>query len=128
MRAIKAAPDFKKAWTPDEQKLITQVVRGGAGENAARMLGLFAPRGPVTGAVVGATAYANPAAGAALAGAGYGGRAIATKLGTNRFTDLQNLVQGGQGTPKLSPQTQENIKALIRAMMMGGTTAAINSQ
>lgn len=123
VKAIKKAPDFKRSWTPNEQKIIEQLVRGRSVENAARLAGLFAPRGPVTGAVLGATAYANPLVGAALTGAGMGGRALATKLGTNRFADLLNEVQG-VSSPKLSPAAQERIRAMVRALMAGGTTVA----
>lgn len=127
VKAIKRAKDFKTSWTPEEKKLITQVVRGGAGENIARLAGLFAPRGPVTGAVLGATAYANPMAGAALTGAGMGGRAVATKLGMNRFADLQNVAQGGSSMPKLTPQQQENIRIILKTLMSGATAAAVNA-
>lgn len=127
VKGIKRAKDFKTSWTPDEKKLITQIVRGGAGENVARLAGLFAPRGPVTGAVLGATAYANPVAGALLTGAGMGGRAVATKIGMNRFADLQNAVQGATSTPKLTPQQQENIRAIIKALALGGTATAVNA-
>ncbi len=96
-------------------------------ENIARLAGLFAPRGPVTGAVLGATAYANPMAGAALTGAGMGGRAVATKLGMNRFADLQNVAQGGSSMPKLTPQQQENIRIILKTLMSGATAAAVNA-
>ena len=127
MRAVKAAEDFKTSWTPEEQKLITQVVRGGAGENVARFAGLFAPRGPVTGGLLGYAASVNAPIAAGLAAAGYGGRTLATKLGTTRFNDLQNLVQGGQGAPKLTPQQQENIRIILKTLMSGATAAAVNA-
>lgn len=125
-KSLKRAKDFRRQWTPDEQRLITQIARGTTTENVFRLMGTFAPRGAVTGAIAGGAAMANPVLGALIAGGGYGGRAVATKMGMNRFNDLQNLVQGAEGTPQLTPAQNERIKEIIRALMMGATGATVN--
>lgn len=125
-KALKRAKDFTRQWTPEEQKLITQIARGTTVENTFRLAGTLAPRGAITGAIAGGAAMMNPVLGALIAGGGYGGRAVATKMGMNRFNDLMNVVQGAEGAPKLTPAQNERIKEIIRALMMSGTAATVN--
>jgi hypothetical protein len=123
MKAIKKAPDFKTSWTPTEQKIIKELVRGKTGENVMRLAGLFAPKGVVSGAVMGALGTFNAPLALALTGITHAGRAGAAKVGMNRFGDLQSLVSTGKLDPKLSPAQNEKIKMIVRALMAGGITS-----
>jgi hypothetical protein len=124
IKRIKKAPDFKTSWTPTEQKIIRELVRGKTGENLMRFAGFFAPKGVVSGAAMGALGTVNAPLALALTGLTHAGRAGAAKVGMNRFEDLQSLVSTGKLDPKLTPAQNEKIRMMARALMAGATTSA----
>jgi hypothetical protein len=84
-----------------EQAAIRQAAKGGSMQNVFRYLGKFAPTSvipAVGGAYLGTQAFGDVGALAAAAPAilGGGSREIATRMGINRFQNLENMLRLGR--------------------------------
>lgn len=114
-----------RGFTDAEQEAIQKVARGGPIENAARMLGKFAPRGVVSAALGGGIGFGmgGPIGSAALMGAGEVGRRAATSM-TNRNAELAaQLVRSGGNLPQLQ-QLSAPQRAMIEALLAGQAPVA----
>lgn len=128
-RAIANDPMQLRRFTQAEQDTIKQIVRGTTGENLLRLIGKFAPRGAISGGILGAATYANPGLGAVLFAAGEGAKAASTKMGMRNATRLDEMVRSGvpQPRPPVSPALSlaplygaKEIQRDKRALMIDG--------
>lgn len=110
-----------RGFTDAEKAAVKRVARGTFASNAARNVGRFAPTGPVGGiAVVATTATAGGGAGGALIGLGFGGRALATRLGIEAADTAELLVRAGvlpQKVQALSTAQREALAAVLAAQL-----------
>lgn len=85
-----------KRFTPEERTAITRVAKGGTLENALRIVGKFAPAGPVAAAVATymGTSFGGPLGAAAVGGA-LGARYAATKMTMRNANAASELVRRG---------------------------------
>lgn len=109
-----------KGFTKEELAAIRRVSRGTAASNAARMAGKLAPNNVVSGGVSlgGGYALGGPIGAAGMAGVGYGGRALATRMGIDAANTAELLVRAGVTPDKvraLSPQQIEALAAVLAA-------------
>lgn len=106
-------PKRMRQFSADEQAAILRIVRPSLVERAARGLGKFAIRGPVSG---GLDMAMGPAAGVALAGIGEAGRLAATLRMENKVGSLSEMVRGGNTLGLAAPKRGLNVApALIPA-------------
>lgn len=91
-----------RRFSPEEKGAIEKVVRGGPVENALRMVGRFAVRGPVGGSMYGGAAYfsGQPEIALGLAGAGELGRQGATQMTMRNVRIADELMRRGP-TPEV---------------------------
>lgn len=99
-RAIANDPRQLRRFTQAEQDTIKEIVRGTTGENFLRLIGKFAPRGAISGGLLGAAAYANPGLGAVMFAAGEGAKAVSTRMGMGNVTRLDEMVRSGVPAPR----------------------------
>lgn len=121
----------ERGFSDAEKTAITKVAQGTPASNAARNVGRMAPTGPVSFMATAGVPYAigsaigGPVLGATAAtGAsalGYGGRAIATKMGMGAADSAELLTrnQGAVPTGKLDMDTLKRILAAIAATQAG---------
>lgn len=106
-----------KGWTKEEVAAIRKVAQGTKASNAARSVGRLAPKGPVSlvptlaGAQMG-----GPLGAAGVAGLGYGGRALATRLGIEAADTAELLVRAGVYEDKVQKLTQAQREALAAVL------------
>jgi len=83
-------------FSPEEQRAILKVVRGGRTENVLRAFGRLAPRGAITGAIpIGIGFASNPfVAGSFVVGAELG-RYLATRMSLRNVDAVSTLVRSG---------------------------------
>lgn len=108
-RTIANNPALIRAFSADEQAIITEIVRGGLTENALRLIGRAAPSNVFSGIFPGLGAAG--AAGAALAAGGTSAGIAAPVLG-----ELGARVSGAM--------TNQNVNYLGAMVRSGGTAAA----
>lgn len=107
-RALSENEALFSRFSPDEQKAILRVVRGGPVENAMRMLGKYAPKGVLSGyGAVGVTALGGPLLGGAFVAGTTGARAASTAAGLRNARAVDLMVRGGGKAPPAAfvPQT-----------------------
>lgn len=115
----------ERGFSDAEKKAVTKVAQGTPASNTARNVGRMAPTGPVSFAATAGIPYAigsamgGPVLGAAAAtGAsaiGYGGRAIATKMGMGAADDAELLARN-QGAVPTGQFDMDTIKRLLAAL------------
>lgn len=129
-RAIADNPNVMRKFSPDEQAAILKIVRGGPIENSLRVLGRFAPRGPVTGMALGAATVANPYLGAGLGLTAEGARLAATGLGRRNVSLLDQLVRSAAPMPGQLPvvATPRTTQELMAAILSGSAPARIPNE
>lgn len=118
---------LSRQFSKEELAMMDKIARGTTVGNRARLVGKLSPSGNGLMAALGiGGAMTNPYLGIpALAGVvakGIGDRS------TKKLTDeiMKSVLSGGQYKAKtLPPQTQENIKNILKALMIGGTTTAV---
>lgn len=122
-----------KGFTPAEQKAVTKVAQGTKASNTARNIGRMAPTGPVSMTTTMGVPYAightigGPPLGMALAtgaaGASYGGRAAATRMGINAANEAELLARsGGSALPSGTVDME-----LLRRILLGSTVAPVTN-
>lgn len=99
-RTIANNPKELRRFTQAEQATIKEIVRGTTGENLLRLIGKFAPRGAVSGGILGAATWANPGLGATMFLAGEGAKAASTRMGMRNVNRLDEMVRSGTPQPR----------------------------
>jgi len=120
---------------PEVVSAIENVAEGSTGANAARFLGKFAPKGPVSalgGAGIGAavgSAVGSPmvggVAGALLSGAGYAGARTAEKM-TDRAATVAELIARNGGDISQAPIWTPEIERIIAANLFGNASSNLS--
>lgn len=126
-----------KGFTKTEHDAIKKVARGTLASNMARGVGKLAPTGAVSFAGgVGVPAYLGTTAGgpavglavgASTAALGYGGRALATKLGIQATNTAELLVRAGAPAAQVRMMGAAQKEALAAALAAQGTNQAVNA-
>lgn len=93
-----------RLFTDDEQDAIRKVAMGGPLENAARMIGKFAPTGVVSSGLSSGAGYVlgGPVGAAVVPATGFVGRQLATALTKRNAEKASELMRGFQ--PNIAPQ------------------------
>jgi hypothetical protein len=140
LKRILTDKKMMRGFTKDELDLTRKAVLGTKTQNALRAIGAMSPAGNglgkmIWGAGMGGAAASGvgvlPLAGAAaLAGATSGAKYLAPKLGERTVSQLERVIAGGGSKSalegaKMSPAAQKQIRDFLRALVLGGTTAAV---
>jgi hypothetical protein len=90
-----------RRFNAEERAAIEKVAKGGSTENALRMLGKFAPTGPVSGVLSGGAGFmaGGPVGAVALPTAGLLGRYAATQMTLRNAQAAQELMRRGAPVP-----------------------------
>lgn len=109
-----------RRFNSDERDAILKVVRGGPIENALRMVGRLAVRGPVSGAPTAAALLSGqPEVAAGLAMAGEAGRMGATQMGIRNVRLADELVRRGASKPSVpGPGPDVPVGSLPTALLL----------
>jgi hypothetical protein len=125
-RALANNENAMRRFNPEERAAILKVVRGGPVENALRIVGKLAVRGPISAApaVAGGMYTENPLVGAGIAGLGEVGRFGATQLGLRNVRLADELMRRGSAPQPSFPGPAPNVPVgtlpsalLIEALM-----------
>lgn len=94
-----------RVFSPEEQRAIRVVARGGTMENGLRFLGKFAPTGTISTLIGGGAGYAvgGPVGSAVLLGAGAAARTGATLLTERNARRASEIMRGGEIVSHKSP-------------------------
>lgn len=130
VRGILDNPNKVRGWTPDERAQAEAVVRGSAGQNAARLAGKLSPVGNGLMAALGLGATAvNPLMIAAPA-VGMAAKSIADKATPNKAELLSRIIRAGgdKSAAVAAPNAVQRLAeskrdALARLLMSGGLVA-----
>lgn len=117
MRALANNKKKMKSFTPDEQRMIRDVVRRGSAHGVLRAVGMLAPNstfGGLTG--LGVAGMGGMVPGALLAGTGAAAKYGAGKLTQSKVDALQKAVSTGVAPRQTGPQPV-NIEALLRTLL-----------
>jgi hypothetical protein len=132
-RALAKNDKKMRLFSDDEQEAIRKVAMGGPIENAARMLGKFAPTGVVSSGLSSGAGYflGGPMGAAAVPAAGFVGRQLATALTKRNAEKASELMRGFEPSaalqqPGMLAQALKNYtpfeRDLILARMAGMQT------
>lgn len=121
LKSFRRNPRNLRGFTAEEKAMMERVVRGDIGTGTLRLLGRFAPRGPVSfipAAAIGASA--DMGTGIAFGTAAHGFRKIAGDIGVDRARLLDETVRLGKRPPIIPlPPTAEIAKRLTHATSLG---------
>ena len=130
LKRILTSDKLGRAFTADEKAMVAEVVKGGPGENAMRLVGKLSPQGSGLMAALGITGTAvNPALAIPFA-AGAGAKMIADRARSKSVDRLSELIRAGGnaqtafGTPNMLERLgTDNREAIVRALLASGAIA-----
>lgn len=135
LKRILTDKKMMRGFTADEKAAVKQAVLGTPVQNALRLAGKMSPQG--NGLMLwlqGAGSVAAPQVTIPAMLAGYGAKKTAESMTRGKADIVQKLIASGgskealKGINSLSPEAQKRIEAVIRALMVSGTTAAATTQ
>lgn len=113
-RALAKNEKRMRRFTKEERAAIEKVAKGGATENALRMLGKFAPTGAVSGVLSSGAGFlaGGPLGAAGLPAAGLIGRYLATRMTKSNAQAAQELMRAGP-RPLPPPMVQPSLLGTV---------------
>jgi hypothetical protein len=130
LRKILDSKKMKRGFTADERAALKKAVMGSKTQNALRLAGKLSPQGNgLMLGLMGAGSIAAPHIAIPAALGGFAAKKGAEAITKSNVSQLQKLIAAGGNKSALkktlSPEKQKAIDALIRALMITGTTSAL---
>jgi hypothetical protein len=117
-RQLKKNDKVWRTFSPEEQGVITTVVRGGPVENVLRLYGKFAPQSVISIWPTIAAASMDMGTGAALATTAYGAKAASSAMNLRNARLADEMVRRGRGAPPLTGGSEATRRA-VQAISLG---------
>lgn len=118
IKSILNNPRKLRGFSKEEVSMMKGIARGGSTENLLRMVGKFAPRGVVSGGLMGAATASNPVLGLTAWGASEAARSASAAITKKKLSTLVEAVR--RGGPRVLNALSAKQRSILDSAIAGG--------